>query len=423
MSCSEFTIENCSLAKIAVYLYVICIFTPIIQSRFLLAPCLIGLFFFLITLPCWARSVCSIKLLLYTTLLMLVAVVYRIIGISSAATGNYANFFLAYISFWMGVYICKYMPESIHHSIVKFSTIVLIVNIIDNVRLYSLFPELIGTGSFTNINFFDKYGFINLGKTAFNYMVMFLTIFMFCCCLSKRKKIYFSLFVLLSLYLFVYGGSGTILISFLLGVFLIYFLGRDETEKKSYFKVIILFSLFLIFIIFSDSILSFIIKILEPLVGEKVTDRLTTIMHLLDGNLNSKDLSFLSRINFLRYDIEVWCSSVINFLLGKGYHTTSGISMKETLLLTGDGGHSGFVDLIPRYGVIGLSLCIGIVNNVFCFRKECKCRGARNMFLILFLLFIFNNIFNSTLDCGSVFILSVFFPLIYFDNKVDESAR
>lgn len=419
-------IEN-SISKLHKYqinIFLIClfaigIFTPFILNKYLLFVCSVGFLFFINTIKIWRKCLFKNKLFMWCTVLFCIELLYRILGISSAAIGNYALRFLTYISVYIYIYTYTYIPLKGHYFIVRFSILVILLNLLDNIRIYTLYPELRGTGVLTNVDYLNSLGILNLGSTSFSYVILFLGIFSFYIFLLKinsyKGLIYFILFIFFSIYILYYTGSGTIIISFISFIFLVLIFYRRK--KIKIFKLFIFTVLFLILLKVFNKFFFNIIYVLEPFVGKKVATRCLVILNIFNGNYSLSNKVYLSRIYFLIFNFKVWLSSIENFILGNGYHTYSGLSVEEALIKTGDGGHSGFGDLIPRYGILGLSICINITKNIFCLKNYCRTKRKHNLFFILFMIFLFNNIFNDIMTYDIIFILLVFYPLILWKEQ------
>lgn len=401
-----------SIQEIYIYLYSVGIFTPIILNKYLIYIVLVGLLFWAFTLKVWYKCLLKYKLLYWCTILFFIEMIYRFSGISTGALGNYILRFLSYISIWMGIYIFKYLNFKKHWQIVNFSILVIILNLINNINIYNKYPELRASGMLENINYLRSKGIWNLGTTFFSYVILFLAIFSFCMFFMKKynskKYLWFIVFITSSIYILFYTGSGTVIISFLVSICCIYFFIK---LKKASIYIVMCLILSLIFINVCNEFFINLIFELRPILGEKVVIRLIVVLKLL-ANDKKLNYTYLSRFNFLMYDLEVWVLNIKNFLIGKGYHTYSGVDVVDALIKNKDGGHSGFVDLIPRYGLLGLITCLNIIRSGFYLRKYCEYRIEYKIFIIVYIVFIINNILNNIMVAGVIFILLVFYSLI-----------
>lgn len=386
-----------------------------------MALCLVGVIILMLTSPAWINQIVNNRLFFWITLLFLIEIFYRVIGLSTAAIGNYAIRFIAYVSVWVGIYISTRRPKDVYSSIVKFVFLVITFNIIDNLRIYQLYPELLGTGLFTNTNYVSGINASNLGTTSFFYMIMFVAISLFFYLRINKKikyrMIQWFLFVGISVFILTASGSGTIIVSFISCIALSVICGKYNNKDQAILIIIISIILLAVLIIFSSTIIGFIIKLIGPMIGEKATTRLGVIQHMLEGTYTSTDKAYLARLEFIRFDFRNWFSSIKSFCFGNGYHTYSGISMVDALTTTGDGGHSGFVDLLPRYGLLGFFIIISLIKHGYRYLSNISDDKKVNYYLILFITVILNNVFNNIMSSGPLFVLFTFFPIILNRNE------
>lgn len=216
--------------------------------------------------------------------------------------------------------------------------------------------------------------------------------------------------VITVIYLFVYAGSSTIIISYFLFVLFVIF-----ANSKHKMIIVPVLSIMLVFIwtFYSISIMNVLINFLEIFSPEKVTERFIAIKELLEGDNSTENMNLIVRLQLIRLDVLSWLSGLDTFIFGVGYHLSEVTNALQFFDINGSGNHSGLFDIIARYGLIGLTLISAII---YIFYKDMKLYFVNRengiyIFNLLFIITVLNNIFNDIMKPNIIFALFFIMPL------------
>ena len=400
--------NSVSIRTALVYFFILIVLTPLFYDKLLIVACIIGLVFFVFTFHSFCSFVINNRLVRCTFALFFVEIVYRGIGFSSADIGNYAIKFLILTSVWMGVFVDHFLDEREHKSIVLFSGFVIWVNIVYNVIVYSTHPELKGVSTTTQF-FLKEYGNWNIATTAFYYLVAFQAInylSMSFLALNNKEKSHNSFLCLLSsLFIFFYSNTATIIITYL---FIVLFFLSFVREKSFYNRVLICMIIFVLVVMAILLIQSsgFMGNSFFDIFGQKVATRITVLSRWLSGKLDQEDLTYLARFDFITLDIKTWLTGFRSFIFGNGYHTVESSSADLSALANGDGGHSMLIDLIARYGLLGLVFDVSLIIACFKYIDIRHNHQRKAMYNSIVIFFLVNNILNNcNSPCICLFII------------------
>lgn len=328
--------------------------------------------------------------------------------------GNYVIKVLIYISIWIIYFINKHLSDRFKILLIKYSTTIIVLNVINNIYIYEKFPELRATGVLSNTSYLLMRGIKSLGNTSFSYLILFMAIFYLFMSLKKlneNRRNSVLLFLFFSFYIIRYTGSATIFLSLALSIFGIIMCQKNIKIRTSLILIVSVFIIIFIIISMNNSNMH-ILNTLKSYIGEKIVNRLLEIFNLLSEK-KKINMSYFIRFNFIKQDLKLWISSIKNFLYGNGYHTYSGTSMIDAIKKTGDGGHSTFFDYITRYGVIGLYIEGSILKRIITYRRRLKNKILCRLFIILVIIFIINIILNNILAINIIFAIGLFFSTIF----------
>jgi len=287
----------------------------------------------------------------------------RAMDYSTASWGNYYSNTLFWFSIIIYLFQSNYATEKAKKIIAAFIFLIYTVNLIDNLRLLSLYP----TAS-TDINFSwgEQYLKMNIGGTMFNT----LTMLVFCISIAivlkhtdKKVKIIFGMLCIIEI-LYIYICARATVIILIIAALLLNILSLFPIYQKQKPMVIlmILLGLPLMAYYVVPSILEQVILISK---NDRVVERMVDLVSLLRGQLYASRVessSLLQRISLARISLSTFFSSVKNFFIGVGYHTYKGYYES---LQTGVGGHSEFIDLLAKYGLVGACFVFSILRQFF----------------------------------------------------------
>ena len=329
--------------------------TPILCKTFIIL---------LVVLLMWIYILINLKkltkrqnenLTIYIFLYITIAFGYRLIGFSDAAWGNY----LFQLSFFSCVLL---MPLSIkwnnYHKFFLWAIFVVIVfNIVDNIRLSYLYPSINVGRYYVDEDFLSS---INAGGPSFFMFLLFvfnICFFVYLNCKNKRFRIPMLICcVLAAVYILGFSLKGITVLFFLLSVITIYYAKHSKNISSFIFLFVSLFLIvFVLFPLFSDSIIK-LIKEISP--NERLTVRLVTIVNDEDIDANTRTVT--GRTNLYLISIRTWISNIQNFFFGIGDHRVLFGAAK-----TGISQHSDLLDILAIYGLLGLILICLIFKYAF----------------------------------------------------------
>ena len=339
---------------------------------------------------------------------------YKLLNISSAAIGNVYN----QLSFWcniiFGIYVLRYVQRKEGLFLIVILWGISIFNIIDNIVLYRIFGQYIGT------SFEDALIGTNFGGTPFNaYSFVFFTANYYVL-LNAKKGLYKLLSLggaLLSMYyMFFCGARGTVV---LLDFFVILILpatiiiNRNKSAKPVVIGVLSVF--FIVVAFFMDSIANFFISIAP----DRLAARFEDLNHSVTSGVT--DDSFSGRFGLYKVSIESFFGSISSFLFGIGDHRGS-ISGDFSYAEMGIGGHSEVLDQCARFGLLGIFFTYKILKGVkMMFTSMARSDVHRRLIINILIAFFFCACIKSVLYSNIGFAMFVILPLaIKFEQYINE---
>jgi hypothetical protein len=348
---------------------------------------------------------------LFVWLLMIFS--YRFIGFSDAAWGNYFNELLFFMFVWIGDCYIKYMGEYHCQRIFLYTMIIVVVNIIHNIYLLSIYPN-----ASVMINYSDIYNGTNVGGSTFSLFALILFCILLICFTDNTKKtrkwIYAISGVMCVLYILL--AARAITVMFLVIAIGMYLYMRLTANKKPREKII--FALFLIVLIFLGSFgIGNLLKMVGSIIGnDRLTERLNAMANVLLGYDSDDNLSLTGRVELYKLSISTFLSSIKNFTIGVGYHTSTDLSL-SWLFSVGIGNHSEFLDLAARYGLIGVLIIYNFFGSfISCLKKYNQLHRyfKSNIVWIIFLSYSFvNNTFDPSIGVLIFMMLPIYLKIRY----------
>ena len=329
--------------------------TPILTKSYIVLPvCLIGGFYLIRNLNLLSKQR---NVSLYHAIVFFLVIIfgYRLIGYSDAAWGNYLNQLSFYFCMLFMVLLQK--GGSPRKMFLWLIFAILVYNIVDNIILGYLYPEINYARLYQDENFMAS---INGGGPSFYMLILFvfnICFFSFLNC--KRKKLRIPLLivmVLAAVYVLGFCYKGITVLFLLMSPFVIYMAKR--TKRRFSFVIVSGFIILIIVVLvelFSESVIDFI-KEYSP--NERLTVRLVTLIDDTDAEANTYTVTGRTTLYFL--SIKTWLSSLSNFLIGIGDHRVQFGAAK-----TGIGQHADLLDILAIYGLVGLLFIVTIFKNAF----------------------------------------------------------
>lgn len=284
-------------------------------------------------------------IVIYSLAYIILIFVYRVLGISDAAWGNYMN----QIFFFVPILMMVLIPQKMNEKLLIFVLLVVIgvmaFNIAFNIRMLRLHPEL----SLSNIYFKEEdLGAMNVGGSYFHtFSLMFFDV---CLLLflninkSIVKWVMLVMGIVSAYYILFYCLKATVVIYFFLSIFLLIAAKRLKNIKRTIPTILILGILvYGIIDFFKPELIQIVIQY-SP--DDRLTSRIITILD--SENTMSNQGTIDGRTNLYLLSLETWLKNPINFLFGIGDHRDA-----HNAVLTGIGQHSDICDTLARYGILG----------------------------------------------------------------------
>jgi len=328
-----------------------------------------------------------------------------VVGFSTSAIGNYMTILFFYCTVMNGLLI-QDLYDLVHvKRLAKFICLIVVVNLIDNIRLGIIYPEC---NSYLYQSWGSKYLLMNVGGTEFDAAIMFLCGTVVACLLWYQKRIKRSVktilifFCLSMLYYLIFISGRATSIVFLCAI-IIFAMFRGN--KKVLIPALVLLG---ILYLLSDASIFAIIG------NDRIASRLSDISDLIRGNRIASDSSLVVRFNKACESISTFLSSPTSFIIGVGNHDT--LSQ-----VTGIGHHSEIIDILPKYGVVGILLFSIVLTKIS--KKMHSSNKQDRLFSFVYRFFVLYSFFNVSVapEIGTVvFMLTpTLLPLLL--NKIEQA--
>lgn len=299
------------------------------------------------------------NLIIYIFLYITLIYGYRFIYISDAPWGNYMNEIFFFSLIILALNIEEWKNNKYAKIIWWLMVIILAANIADNIRLSILYPSINTARIYLDETFLKS---INAGGSrfyTFSFLVSIVFFFTYLNCYKKwTKNIMLCLTILGGIYIVGFCYKASVVVFFLLSLFLLYY--AKIAVKTHIFIFTLITSVVLVFFIISvyqDEIIKFIIAY-SP--NERITIRFITMID--SNNIEANEATITGRTNLYMLSVQTWLTDTQTFLLGIGDHrATFGVRA------TGIGQHSELLDSLARYGLLGAFLLINIFKNAYQF--------------------------------------------------------
>lgn len=295
--------------------------------------------------------------------------------------------------------------------------LIVIANVVDNIRLNTLYPM----ASIIAIRY-DEFIGMNVGTTSFNTMTLLFYNLCFFLALNHTKWRLQVLFLICSLtsayYIVMCGMRGSVVLIMALTTLLQIMAKWYYNNAFARMFVIIggILSV-LLYELYQDVFFDFLASILpEGRLIDRVEDLSTTAEYGFDRH------SFSGRYNLYLISINSWLQNITTFLFGIGEHMES--AKEIGYANSGVGGHSEFIDVFARWGIIGAYLIFSIYYEAYKILMQSFKGSHRNQVKILFFSFLMCTVFKKVFypSIGIVFFILV--PLSsYFLYGMENSKK
>lgn len=343
--------------EILFFLIILVFCTPILSSsnNIVLIGVLLGLFVFKNIK--YLKNKHNASLLTVVILYLTTIFLYRFIGLSDAAWGNY----LYQLVFFTCILLmpCVQIGRP-YGKLFLFSVwTIIIVNVVDNIVLSYMYPSINTARFYVDEEFLSS---INAGGPSFYMFILFVfSICLFIFLNSKLRQIrilmLFSI-LLCTVYICVFCLKASVVVFFFLSIIFIYYAKRTQNQF-AFFSVLAITGVlsFIFFELFSEELVEYIIS-MSP--DERLSTRLVALISPEDIEAETGTHSMTSRTDLYLLSIKTWLSDITNFLFGIGDHRVQLGAAK-----TGISQHSDLLDILAIYGLLGMFLIVFIFKYAF----------------------------------------------------------
>lgn len=351
-------------------------------------------------------------ILLLIILFEFIELFYFFVGVSTANIGNYLMNCLSLLSILIAISSFE-RNSAIHNSrLFVFSVFVVIVNVLSNI-----YQSFVSPNAFVDINYTwgTSYLGTNVAQTWF-YAVVFLCAGFILAGTKKGNRFKAILLMIPLIYfLFFVSPRATSCIMFVLMI-LFFVVCSNKTLSKNLVVSLLLTLVLSILLILSFSMVFPIVS--KYFSGSRLFDRAQDIYSFVSSG-ETGDGSFSERLSFIGISLKSFASSIRSFIFGSGYHVGEPI-------VTGIGAHSTFIDMLPKYGLIGFTLfALLIILSLSSLFKSYKNGKSKIYAIIISTLFIIYGFLNNSLNPGifTIFFVCGFSFVGFEKNRLHKHRR
>lgn len=323
---------------------------------------------------------------------------YRLVGFSNIAIGNYFNHLLIFVTFLIGGFLC-FCCNGKERKIMFYIMIAAIaINSFSNIVIINIYPDAMKA---INTIYGSDYAKMNVAETQF-YMAGIVACALLLLAIKNCKRIitfilYFtSLMIILLFELFIVPRANSLL---MLILFIIAFIFIKIKLKYKIVLSIIVFASSLLLFLFSGQIANFLLQFR----GNRFLERIASIFQFFSrGEATVGSLG--ERIELLFISAKSWIGTPFSFLFGIGDKTNY-----SDPFTTGIGGHSGFFDDLARYGLLGSAILLSSTIMYFktIFSNQNLDKHNKLYVCVFVVVFFLYNIINNSFRIQIVTVLFV----------------
>ena len=166
----------------------------------------------------------------------------------------------------------------------------------------------------------------------------------------------------------------------LIGLFLAYFEPARQNNRRPYYLFSVAILMLMVLVVF----IPLMGWMMEYIQSERLAERLNDLVDFKQsgGDLNNvSEGSFTQRILLAQTSLNSFLSSPISIFIGIGDHTQA---FGGDLVKSGIGGHSEFIDVLARYGLIGALVFWKIMKSYFEMLRILATKRMTRKYVLLF---------------------------------------
>ena len=323
---------------------------------------------------------------------LFLSVMMVIIGLSSTNLNFVISRLPIYIIPAIGYFVVRHYNRKEKAVILTGFAVVYFANLIYNIFLGFQLPEIFEEQASTEesiefsimMNIADT-GFLEVAYWLIGALIMTILV-------VKEKKWRFLCMLLtvpLAYHMLFQNTRGTAILLLMVemaGFFLAYHEPSQQRNRHVYYLFTVLMLVLLSFIVF----IPLMGWLMEHLQSERLADRLNDLVDFKKsgGDLNNvSEGSFSQRMILAQTSLSTFFSSPISFFIGIGDHTQA---FGGDLVKSGIGGHSEFIDVLARFGLLGAFVYWKIMKSYYMMLKRMTSkREIRKYVNIIFVIVIF----------------------------------
>lgn len=336
-----------------------------------------------------------------------VAIAYAVLGISTAAWGNYYQMLLVYTFPFIADVFFKELGIRKNPWIVTVLLLVISYNAIYNFALNVAIP-----GVSSLINFETTYHYLHPGGTlfAFQLLLVLMLLIPFYKYSRHRLLMAFTLFVSAACFLMFQRAIFALGLAFFLFAYWVF---RKKTiGAATLLKAVYIVAGLVLIAVLLDTILAWLMQVIP---GERLRMRISGTLQFMTSGTDDTN-SFSNRWALYLAAIQTFTRSIPNFLFGVGYHT--GSLDLAYLVSVGGTGHSEILDVGARYGMVGLLPFAGFFISLYR-EMQRRYRGLvfhgmdmKMMIRIMFAVIVYCALLNGIRDFGAMMMITVLSRLV-----------
>lgn len=350
----------------------------------------------------------------FAALLLVIAfiVIYKILGISNDTWANHSNIFMYIFTMLAAEYMLLNLPIRRIKKCGMFLIAVLLLNLAYQYYLYfTLGITLYSTRSLLTEG-------IVAGGTSFVSDVMLIAmLFTIICFLKVEKKIkLFSGAVIAASYYYIVNIQTRATALIVLTMFIVACFAIGFSNQITPSRMIV----FIGIVVGVCVILPIVVNWVAASDNAYFSRKFMAIQNMINGTsvveeTNLKESSLVARVYVAGVSLSTWTSSIPHFFLGKGYDA-------GFYYISGIGKHSDFIDLLPKYGLIGFCMFayafIEHFQFIALYIKKTRCFWLPMIAVVVYS--ILNGIFLP--DFGYVANIIIPFVLVTINEPCEEET-
>jgi len=355
---------------------------------------------------------------------LFLCIIMVILGFSSTNI----NFIISRLPFFIipaiGYYVIRCYNKKEKALILMMFAIIFGANLVYNIILGFQLPEIFESLESTEESI--EFGIMmNIAPSSFISVSYWLIGALLTVSLCKKKGFSKVFYVIITLPIGYYmlfqntRGTAVILLAIeLVGLVLAYFEPRTKENRRFYYissSILIVLILLVVFIPLMN-------WILENIQSERLAERFNDLLDFKKsgGDANKISEGSLSgRLMLAKTSLNSFFSSPISILIGIGDHTTS---FGGDLIKSGVGGHSEFIDVLARYGLVGGFVFWNIMKQYYCVLKKVAVeRDLLKYVNVVYFVIVLTGFLNNIFQPSMMFFIFMVFPLIIEFTNVNNN--